>query len=93
MAARSIHGFNFTKAFVGANGVSDSGGFTPPDTEEAYVKAAAMENAFEMCIRDRHGSLPAPYQENGREKCLSSQVLLWLRRFGGFIYRRPFLVP
>lgn len=46
MAARSIHGFNFTKAFVGANGVSDSGGFTTPDTEEAYVKAAAMENAF-----------------------------------------------
>lgn len=46
LAARSIHGFNFTKAFVGANGVSDSGGFTTPDTEEAYVKAAAMENAF-----------------------------------------------
>ena len=46
MAARSIHNFNFTKAFIGANGVSDTGGFTTPDTEEAFVKAAAMENAF-----------------------------------------------
>lgn len=46
MAARSIHSFNFTKAFVGTNGVSDTGGFTTPDTEEAFVKAAAMENAF-----------------------------------------------
>lgn len=46
MAARNIHDFNFTKAFIGANGVSDQGGFTTPDTEEAYVKAAAMDNAF-----------------------------------------------
>ncbi len=46
IAARSIHNFNFTKAFVGTNGVSDTGGFTTPDTEEAFVKAAAMENAF-----------------------------------------------
>lgn len=46
MAARGIHDFNFTKAFIGTNGVSDKGGFTTPDTEEAYVKAAAMDNAF-----------------------------------------------
>lgn len=46
MAARSIHSFNFTKAFIGANGVSDINGFTTPDTEEAFVKAAAMENSF-----------------------------------------------
>lgn len=46
MAARSIHNFNFTKAFLGANGVSLSSGFTTPDTEEAFVKAAAMENSF-----------------------------------------------
>ena len=46
MAARSIHNFNFTKAFLGANGVSLSSGFTTPDTEEAFVMAAAMENSF-----------------------------------------------
>ena len=46
MASRSIHDFNFTKAFIGTNGVSESRGFTTPDTEEAYVKAAAIENSF-----------------------------------------------
>lgn len=46
MAARSIHTFNFTKAFLGTNGISLTSGFTTPDSEEAFVKAAAMENAF-----------------------------------------------
>ncbi len=46
MAAQSIHNFNFTKAFIGTNGISDKSGFTTPDTEEAFVKAAAIENSF-----------------------------------------------
>lgn len=46
MAAQSIHNFNFTKAFIGTNGISEKSGFTTPDTEEAFVKAAAIENAF-----------------------------------------------
>ncbi|MCC8016000.1 MAG: DeoR/GlpR family DNA-binding transcription regulator [Clostridiales bacterium] len=46
MAARNIHDFNFTKAFIGTNGISETRGFTTPDTEEAFVKAAAVENSF-----------------------------------------------
>ncbi len=46
MAARSIHTFNFTKAFLGTNGISLTSGFTTPDSEEAFVKAAAMEKSF-----------------------------------------------
>lgn len=46
VAARNIHSFNFTKSFIGTNGISEKSGFTTPDTEEAFVKAAAVENSF-----------------------------------------------
>lgn len=46
VAANNIHNYNFTKAFLGTNGITESKGFSTPDTEEAFVKAAAMENAF-----------------------------------------------
>lgn len=39
--------FNFTKAFLGANGVSLNEGFTTPDPEEAAIKAAAVHRARE----------------------------------------------
>lgn len=37
----SLQQFNFTKAFLGANGVTLGAGFTTPDPEEAAVKAMA----------------------------------------------------
>ncbi len=40
-ALTAIQQFNFTKAFIGANGVALEAGFTTPDPEEAAVKAAA----------------------------------------------------
>ena len=39
--------FNFTKAFIGANGVALNVGFTTPDPEEAAVKAVAVRRARE----------------------------------------------
>lgn len=39
--------YNFTKAFLGANGVALEAGFTTPDPEEAAVKAAALRRARE----------------------------------------------
>ncbi len=46
-APHSLQQYNFTKAFMGANGVALDAGFTTPDPEEAAVKAAAVRRARE----------------------------------------------
>ena len=46
-AITALQQFNFTKAFIGANGVALNAGFTTPDPEEAAVKAAAVRRARE----------------------------------------------
>lgn len=46
-ALASLGQYNFTKAFMGANGVALEVGFTTPDPEEAAVKAAAVQRARE----------------------------------------------
>lgn len=46
-AVVSLGGYNFTKAFMGANGVALAQGFTTPDVEEAALKAAAVRRARE----------------------------------------------
>ena len=44
-AITALQQFNFTKAFIGANGVALNVGFTTPDPEEAAVKAVAVRRA------------------------------------------------
>ena len=46
-ALTALQQYNFTKAFLGANGVALEAGFTTPDPEEAAVKAAALHRARE----------------------------------------------
>ena len=46
VAAKNIRSYNFTKAFIGANGVSIERGYTTPDAEEAFVKATAFDRSF-----------------------------------------------
>lgn len=46
-AVASLQAYNFTKAFLGANGVDLQAGFTTPDPEEAAVKATAVRCARE----------------------------------------------
>lgn len=41
-AISNMSRFNFTKAFIGVNGITAERGFTTPDPEEAAVKASAM---------------------------------------------------
>ena len=43
----SLQRYNFTKAFMGANGVALEAGFTTPDPEEAAVKATVVHRARE----------------------------------------------
>lgn len=45
-AVSSILKYNFTKCFLGTNGVSIENGFTTPDIEEALVKQSALENSY-----------------------------------------------
>lgn len=45
-AVQSLSGYNFTKAFIGINGVTVNQGYTTPDPEEALLKATAMRRAY-----------------------------------------------
>lgn len=45
-AANNLQNYNFTKAFLGANGITENQGFSTPDSEEAFVKAAAINRSF-----------------------------------------------
>ena len=45
-AVRSIEKYNFTKSFMGTNGIDEKRGFTTPDIDEALIKEAAMEHAY-----------------------------------------------
>lgn len=46
VAATNLQKYSFTKAFLGANGISEKRGYTTPDTEEAMLKAVVMERSF-----------------------------------------------
>lgn len=43
---RDIERYNFTKCYLGANGISLTGGFTTPDVDEANVKTAVASNSY-----------------------------------------------
>ena len=45
-ALQALAGYNFSKAFLGMNGVAVRQGFTTPDREEACIKAKAAEQAY-----------------------------------------------
>lgn len=46
VAVNTVRGYNFTKAFLGTNGISIDRGFTTPDAEEALLKSEAAKRAF-----------------------------------------------
>lgn len=46
----SLGRYNFTKAFLGVNGIAVSQGFTTPDPEEAAVKALAARRAQSVWV-------------------------------------------
>ena len=41
----TLKSYNFTKCFIGANGISVSAGFSTPDVREARVKTAAIDGS------------------------------------------------
>lgn len=43
---KSIENYNFTKAFMGANGIDIKVGYTTPDLDEALIKEAAISKSY-----------------------------------------------
>lgn len=50
----SLQCYNFTKSFLGANGISFHGGASTPDRNEASIKAAAIEHSHKVYILADH---------------------------------------
>ena len=50
----SLAQYNFTKCFMGVNGISVTGGFSTPDPNEASVKAAVINNSHTAYILADH---------------------------------------
>lgn len=46
VAASNLQKYNFSKAFIGTNGIAEKQGYTTPDTDEAMLKAVAIERSF-----------------------------------------------
>ena len=45
-ASASIEKYNFTKSFMGTNGIDIDRGFTTPDIDEALIKEAAINHSY-----------------------------------------------
>ena len=45
-AVTALQQFNFTKAFIGTNGISLGHGYTTPDIEEASIKSLAIDHSY-----------------------------------------------
>lgn len=46
--------YNFTKCFIGTNGISVTGGFSTPESSEAMVKSTAIERSRQAFILSDH---------------------------------------
>ena len=53
-AAKGLAAFNFTKAFLGTNGIDMQAGFTTPDPEEALIKEAAVDKSYVTFVLADH---------------------------------------
>ena len=49
-ASLSVRKYNFSRAFLGANGVDLQAGFTTPELKEAYIKQQAMAASRQVYI-------------------------------------------
>lgn len=78
-AIDTIRQYNFTKCFMGANGVDAERGFTTPDISEAAVKTAVMkqsEECFVLADSSKFGKvLPVTFADLD-EACILTDRLL-----------------
>lgn len=53
-AIDALKAYNFTKSFIGANGIHEQYGFTTPDMAEAMIKKEVIKRSFMRCILADH---------------------------------------
>lgn len=77
-AVTTLMNYNFTKCFMGVNGISIKGGFTTPDKSEASVKSTAISRSKEIFILGDHskfGKITAvKFAELNRGKIITDRV-------------------
>ena len=77
-AISSLMNYNFTKCFMGVNGISIRGGFSTPDKSEACVKAMAVLRSREIFILGDHSKFgkitSVKFAEINRGKIITDKV-------------------
>lgn len=53
-AVESLKKYNFTKCFIGTNGIDTERGFTTPDIDESMVKTTAIDQSYVSYILADH---------------------------------------
>ena len=54
MGVKSLENMNFTKAFMGTNGIDLTAGFTTPDIDEARLKETAISHSYRIFVLADH---------------------------------------
>lgn len=71
--------YNFTKCFLGANGISKDGGFSTPDLNEAYIKMEAVKRSFASFVLADHTkflkSSPVTFASIGQCVIITDQLV------------------
>lgn len=74
----SLQSYNFSKSFIGANGISLSAGITTPDCNEASVKSAVVQNSQTVYILADHSKFnqiaSVTFAQLGRVKIITDKL-------------------
>ena len=74
----SLQSYNFTKSFIGANGISLSAGITTPDRNEASVKNVVVQNSRNVYILADHSKFEqiasVTFAQLGRVKIITDKL-------------------
>ncbi len=77
-ACDELYRYNFTKCFMGTNGIDFDAGFTTPDIAESMVKRSAMRNSRESFIlasyEKFHVITPVRFADMGRARIITDRV-------------------
>ena len=76
-ACEELYRYNFTKCFMGTNGVDYDAGFTTPDIGESMAKRSAMRNArecFVLCTTEKFNVItPVKFADIGSAKVITNR--------------------
>ena len=77
-ALKNLQQYHFTKCFLGVDGISQEGGFTAPDAEDASLKAEAAERSYMVYVLADHSKFnvvaPVSFAPLGRACIITDQL-------------------